>query len=193
MKLIIGLGNPGNNYENTRHNMGWMAIDRFAKNNNIEMHLEPKFQGIIGNIVVNGEKTLLLKPVTFMNLSGESVIKVMNFYKIESDDILVISDDLDSPLGRIRLRSKGSAGGHNGHKNIIENIGTENYKRIKLGIDRSDVISVIDWVLKKYTKEECRRARQNYTVPLKVNARLVLKETGEVIVTRNNLVPALRA
>ena len=156
MKLIIGLGNPGNNYENTRHNMGWMAIDRFAKNNNIEMHLEPKFQGIIGNIVVNGEKTLLLKPVTFMNLSGESVIKVMNFYKIESDDILVISDDLDSPLGRIRLRSKGSAGGHNGHKNIIENIGTENYKRIKLGIDRSDVISVIDWVLKKYTKEELK-------------------------------------
>ena len=156
MKLIIGLGNPGNNYENTRHNMGWMALDHFAKKNDIEMHLEPKFQGILGTFSINGEKTILLKPVTFMNLSGESVIKVMNFYKIDVDDILVISDDLDSPLGRIRLRAKGSAGGHNGHKNIVEHIGTESYKRIKLGIDRSDVIPVIDWVLKKFTKEELK-------------------------------------
>ena len=156
MKLVIGLGNPGNNYENTRHNMGWMAIDQFAKDNNVEMHLEPKFQGILGSIVINNEKTILLKPVTYMNLSGESVIKVMNFYKIEADDILVISDDLDSPLGRVRLRAKGSAGGHNGHKNIAQHIGTENYKRIKLGIDRSDVIPVIDWVLKKFTKDELK-------------------------------------
>ncbi len=156
MKLVIGLGNPGNNYENTRHNMGWMAIDQFAKDNNVEMHLEPKFQGILGSVSINNEKTILLKPVTYMNLSGESVIKVMNFYKIDSNDILVISDDLDSPLGRIRLRAKGSAGGHNGHKNIVQHIGTENYKRIKLGIDRSDVIPVIDWVLKKFTKEELK-------------------------------------
>ena len=91
-----------------------------------------------------------------MNLSGESVIKVMNFYKIDVEDILVISDDLDSPLGRIRLRAKGSAGGHNGHKNIAEHIGTEAYKRIKLGIDRSNVIPVIDWVLKKFTKDELK-------------------------------------
>ena len=156
MKLIIGLGNPGNNYENTRHNMGWMAVDHFAKENDIEMHLEPKFQGIIGSFSINGEKSLLLKPVTFMNLSGESVIKVMNFYKIDVEDIIVISDDLDSPLGRIRLRAKGSAGGHNGHKNIAEHIGTEAYKRIKLGIDRSNVIPVIDWVLKKFTKDELK-------------------------------------
>ena len=156
MKLIIGLGNPGNNYENTRHNMGWMAVDHFAKEKDIEMHLEPKFQGIIGSFSINGEKSLLLKPVTFMNLSGESVIKVMNFYKIDVEDIIVISDDLDSPLGRIRLRAKGSAGGHNGHKNIAEHIGTEAYKRIKLGIDRSNVIPVIDWVLKKFTKDELK-------------------------------------
>lgn len=154
MKLIVGLGNPGKDYENTRHNMGYMALDSFCKEYNIEMHLEPKFQGLLANINVNGHKAILLKPVTYMNLSGESVIKVMNFYKIDIDDILVISDDLDSPFGRLRVRSKGSAGGHNGHKNITAHLGSENYKRVKIGIDRSDVIPVIDWVLKKYTKEE---------------------------------------
>lgn len=154
MKLIVGLGNPGLQYENTRHNMGFMAIDRFAKKNNVEMHLEPKFYGILGNITINGEKTLLLKPTTYMNLSGESVIKVVDFYKIDINDILVISDDLDSALGRIRLRAKGQAGGHNGHKNIISHLHTEEYKRIKIGIDRSSVIPVVDWVLKKLSKDE---------------------------------------
>ena len=154
MKLVIGLGNPGKDYENTRHNMGYMAVDSYCKEYGIEMHLEPKFQGLMASINFNGNKAILLKPVTYMNLSGESVIKVMNFYKIDIDDILVISDDLDSPLGRIRVRSKGSAGGHNGHKNITSHIGSSDYKRVKIGIDRSDVIPVIDWVLKKYTKDE---------------------------------------
>ena len=156
MKLVIGLGNPGIQYENTRHNIGWMAIDHYASKNDIELHLEPKFQGIMGIININGEKTILLKPVTYMNLSGESIIKVMNFYKIDVEDILVISDDLDSPLGRIRIRTKGSSGGHNGHKSIVNHIGTEDYKRIKLGIDRSNIIPVVDWVLKKFSKDELK-------------------------------------
>ncbi len=154
MKLIVGLGNPGKEYENTRHNMGWMALDNYCKEYGIEMHLEPKFQGLTANIKVNGEKAILLKPVTYMNLSGESVIKVVNFYKIDINDILVFSDDLDSPFGRIRVRSKGSDGGHNGHKNIAAHLGTNEYKRVKIGIDRSSSIPVIEWVLKKCTKEE---------------------------------------
>ncbi len=154
MKLIVGLGNPGNKYENTRHNMGWMAIDYYAKLNNIEMHLEPEFQGIIGREIINGEKILYLKPVTFMNLSGESLIKVINYYKIDVDDVLVIVDDMDSTFTRIRLRAKGSSGGHNGLKNIESHLHTDEFKRIKVGIGRDENIDSISWVLKKFNKDE---------------------------------------
>ena len=137
MKLVVGLGNPGLEYENTRHNIGFMAVDRFLSNNNIEAHLEPKFQGILGSCTINGEKALILKPVTFMNLSGESVIKVVNFYKIKVED------------------AKGSAGGHNGLKNISSHLGTEEFKRVKVGIDRpAEHFTVVDWVLKKFSKDE---------------------------------------
>ncbi len=154
MKLIIGLGNPGNKYENTRHNAGFMAIDSFAKKYNASFSLDTKLQGMISSINISGNKAILLKPMTYMNLSGESVYKVMNYYKIDVEDIMVICDDLDSRLGRVRLRAKGSAGGHNGLKNISNLIKTEEYKRIKIGIDRSPVIPVIDWVLKKFTADE---------------------------------------
>ena len=154
MKLIIGLGNPGNEYANTRHNIGFMALDAYASKNNIDFFLEPKFKGMLAVINHLGKKAILLKPMTYMNLSGESVIKVMQFYKITVEDILVISDDLDSRLGRVRIRAKGSAGGHNGHKNIAMHIHSEEYKRIKIGIDRSNVIPVVDWVLKKFNEEE---------------------------------------
>ena len=154
MKLIIGLGNPGKEYENTRHNAGFMAVDAFAKKHDITFSLEPKMKGMLAQVNLGGNKAILLKPMTYMNLSGEAVSLVMNFYKIPVEDILVVSDDLDSRLGRIRLRAKGSAGGHNGHKNIQMHIHTEEYKRIKIGIDRSDVIPVIDWVLKKFDSSE---------------------------------------
>lgn len=160
MKLVIGLGNPGSEYENTRHNAGFIAIDTFAKKEGVSFSLEPKFKGMIAQVNYLGKKAILLKPMTYMNLSGESVIKVMQFYKIDPEDILVISDDLDSRLGRLRLRAKGSAGGHNGHKNIALHIHTEEYKRIKIGIDRSPVIPVVDWVLKKFTEEEMATMNQ---------------------------------
>lgn len=154
MKLIIGLGNPGEAYANTRHNIGFMTLDMFAQKHNLSFWLEPKFKGMLAIVTLNGNKALLLKPMTYMNLSGESVIRVMQYYKINSEDILVISDDLDSRLGRVRIREKGSAGGHNGHKNIAGLLKTEEYKRIKIGIDRSSQMSVVDWVLKKFTQEE---------------------------------------
>lgn len=154
MKLIVGLGNPGSDYEKTRHNVGFMALDYFASKNNITFRLEQKFKGMLANVNINGNKAILLKPMTYMNLSGESVILVAKYYKIAVDDIIVISDDLDSHTGRVRLRASGSAGGHNGHKNIIQHLGTENYKRIKIGIDRSNTIPVIDWVLQKFSSDE---------------------------------------
>ena len=160
MKLIVGLGNPGSQYANTRHNCGFIAIDRFANKNNIDFKLNAKLKGEIAQVTIDGEKAILLKPMTYMNLSGESVILVKNFYKIDVNDILIISDDLDSRLGRLRLRAKGSAGGHNGHKNIAQHLGTEEYKRIKIGIDRDPNISVIDWVLKKFNEEEMATINQ---------------------------------
>lgn len=154
MKLIIGLGNPGKNYERTRHNVGFMTIDKFASEYGGDFRLESKLKGMLATVNIDGTKALLLKPMTYMNLSGESIRAVMNYYKIDISDILVISDDLDSRTGRLRLRANGSAGGHNGHKSIINNIGSENYKRLKIGIDRSSIIPVIDWVLQKFSDDE---------------------------------------
>lgn len=154
MKLIIGLGNPGEDYANTRHNIGFMALDAFAASHNCEFYFESKFKGMLSTVTISGCKAILLKPMTYMNLSGESLIRVLNYYKIDIQDILVISDDLDSHLGRVRIRERGSAGGHNGHKNIVSHIKTEEYKRIKVGIDRNPNISVVDWVLKKFSKDE---------------------------------------
>ena len=154
MKLIIGLGNPGNKYENTRHNAGFMAIDSFAKKYNASFSLDTKLQGMISSINIAGNKAILLKPMTYMNLSGESVYKVMNYYKIDVEDIMVICDDLDSRLGRVRLRAKGSAGGHNGIKNIIENIKTSEFKRVRVGISKDKDRNVIDYVLGKFNEED---------------------------------------
>ena len=154
MKLIVGLGNPGANYENTRHNVGFMTIDAYARSVGASFKLEPKLKGMIASINILGKKAILLKPMTYMNLSGESVQLVMNYYKIDVDDVLIISDDLDSHTGRVRLRSTGSAGGHNGLKSIQQCIGSQDYKRLKIGIDRSSVIPVIDWVLQKFSKDQ---------------------------------------
>ncbi len=161
MKLVVGLGNPGLQYANTRHNCGFIVLDKFAKKNNVEFKLNAKLKGEVAQITLNGEKAILLKPMTYMNLSGESVILVKNFYKIEIDDILIVSDDLDSRLGRLRLRAKGSAGGHNGHKNIAQHLGTDEYKRIKIGIDRDPNIPVVDWVLKKFSEDDMATINQS--------------------------------
>ena len=151
MKLIVGLGNPGKEYDQTRHNTGFMAIDYFAKENNLDFKLESKLEGLISKTIINNEKVILLKPVTYMNLSGNSIIKVLNFYKIDVKDMLVIHDDLDLSVGVIRFRNHGSAGGHNGIKSIISHVG-ENFNRCKIGIDKSS--DTINHVLSKFSKEE---------------------------------------
>lgn len=153
MKLIVGLGNPGKEYEGTRHNCGFMVIDKLAEKLNVNVDLS-KFKGLYTKFKYRGEDVILLKPQTYMNLSGESVNAIMQFFKIEKDDLLVIYDDLDMPVGKLRLRKTGSAGGHNGIKNIIAHLNSQDFKRIRVGIDRHKYMKVVDYVLSRFTKEE---------------------------------------
>ena len=167
MKLFVGLGNPGAKYERTRHNAGFMVIDRLSDEWNISMQEDKKFKGYIGRGVVKGEKVILLKPTTFMNLSGESVRVVADFYEVDLEDIIIIYDDLDLPQGRIRFRLKGSAGGHNGIKSIIAHLKTQEFKRLKVGIDRHAHMAVVDYVLGKFTETELALINQAIDISYK--------------------------
>jgi peptidyl-tRNA hydrolase, PTH1 family len=154
LKLIVGLGNPGKDYEQTRHNIGFMIIDELAERLSIRLD-KMKFNGLYGQGIVNGEKVILLKPLTYMNLSGESVRPLMDYYDIDMDDLLVIYDDLDLPQGKIRLRTKGSAGGHNGIKSLNQHLGTQEFNRIRVGISRpQNGMKVVDYVLGRFMNEE---------------------------------------
>jgi len=154
MKLIIGLGNPGKEYETTRHNVGFLSLNYICNSMNVSFKTESKFQGDLAVTNINGEKVFFLKPLTYMNLSGDSIIKVMNFYKIDKKDILVIYDDMDLPFGSLRLRENGSAGGHNGIKSIIANVGGQDFKRIRVGISGHDGMDAKDYVLGKFSKAD---------------------------------------
>lgn len=153
MKLIVGLGNPGKEYEKTRHNTGFMVMDRLAETFQVSINVK-KFKGEYVKFKYRGEDVILLKPMTYMNNSGESVIQVMNYFKMNVEDLLVIYDDMDMPTGKLRLRQSGSAGGHNGIKSIIAHVGTQNFKRIRVGIDKHPQIPVVDYVLGRFSKEE---------------------------------------
>lgn len=159
MKLIVGLGNPGKEYENTRHNSGFKVLDAIAKECNVDI-TQKKFKALIANTRIGSESVLLMKPQTYMNLSGEAVIQAVNFYHLDPSDILVIYDDLDLPVGKIRLRQKGSAGGQNGMKNIIAHLHTNEFDRIRVGIGKDSRVPVVDWVLGKIRKEELQDYEQ---------------------------------
>lgn len=153
MKLIVGLGNPGKKYENTRHNTGFAVIDRTLAKLNVELD-KNKFNADYTMINRNGEKIYILKPLTYMNLSGEAVVPFMKYFGIEPEDLVVVHDDLDLPVGKIRLRQSGSCGGQNGMRNIIDLLGDSNIKRIRVGIGKDPLIPVVDYVLGKTKKEE---------------------------------------
>lgn len=159
MKLIVGLGNPGKEYEGTRHNCGFMVVDELANKLNTEIN-QNKFKGLYTKVKYHREDVILLKPQTYMNLSGESVNAVMNFFKIDKEDLLVIYDDLDMPVGKLRLRKTGSAGGHNGIKNIIAHLNSQDFKRIRVGIDRHKYMNVADYVLSRFSKVESEAIEQ---------------------------------
>ena len=153
MKLIVGLGNPGKKYENTRHNTGFAVIDKTLAKLNVELD-KNKFNADYTMINRNGEKIYILKPLTYMNLSGEAVAPFMKYFGIEPEDLVVVHDDLDLPVGKIRLRQSGSCGGQNGMRNIIELLGNSNIKRIRVGIGKDPLIPVVDYVLGKTKKED---------------------------------------
>ncbi len=152
MKVIIGLGNPGAEYEKTRHNSGFMVIDKIANLLNVSV-IKKEHQALTGKTTYKGQQVVLLKPQTYMNNSGIAVSSFINYYHVDIDDILVIYDDLDLKYGQLRLRCKGSAGGHNGIKSIISQLSTDSFKRIRIGIQKNPQIPVVDYVLGKIEKE----------------------------------------
>lgn len=154
MKMIIGLGNPGKNYENTRHNVGFHVIDELA-NQLGAMTMQSKFNGMYTVVHRPEGKIMLVKPLTYMNLSGECVRPLMDYYDINIDDIIVVYDDLDFSPGEMRLRTRGSAGGHNGMKSLIAHLGTDKFNRIRVGIGRpTGGMGISDYVLSTFAKEE---------------------------------------
>lgn len=156
MKLIVGLGNPGKEYEKTRHNMGFMVIDNFAKSLNFEINKE-KFNGLYGETFLGDEKIILLKPLSFMNLSGTVIKKYVDYFNVNIEDVLIISDDLDLSFLDYRLRLFGSSGGHNGLKSIEQNLGTNRFKRFRIGISNDKRIDTSDYVLGKFSKEDIEK------------------------------------
>lgn len=160
MKLIIGLGNFPSEYDNTKHNVGFMVVDAWLQKNNTFLD-KNEFNGWFKKFSnKNGESFIIAKPYTYMNLSGQFVQQITNFFKINHNDILIIADDLDTDLGNVRIRLSGSSGGHNGIKNIIELLGTENIKRIRIGISKpNDKNQVINYVLKKFTNDELTKLK----------------------------------
>jgi PTH1 family peptidyl-tRNA hydrolase len=161
MFLIVGLGNPDKRYEHTRHNIGFDVIDALADKYNISIH-EKKHRALCGTGAVEGVKVLLAKPQTYMNLSGESVAEILNFYKLDPEsEMLVIFDDISLEPGNIRIRKKGSAGGHNGIKNIIAMTGTQNFMRIKVGVgEKPQGWDLADFVLSRMDQENRSRAEE---------------------------------
>lgn len=169
-KLVVGLGNPGAKYAATRHNVGWMVLEAFARKHSAAIDRNG-FHGVYGEMRWGpaAEKIILLKPMTFMNLSGRAVVPAMHFYKIDPADMLVLYDDLDLPPGKLRIREKGSAGGHNGMKSTIQELGSQEFPRLRIGIGRpAPGWEVPDWVLSPFSPDDAATIAQ--VIPRAVEA-----------------------
>ncbi len=159
MHIITGLGNPGRKYENTRHNLGFITVDRLAEEHGISV-TKSKHKALIGEGRISGQKVLLVKPQTFMNLSGEAVRAVMDYYKEPVENLLVIYDDADIPAGAVRIRKKGGAGTHNGMRSVVSCLGDDGFARIRIGIGTQDDRDIVDHVLGGFTREEADVMRE---------------------------------
>ena len=174
MYIIVGLGNPGKKYENTRHNMGFQAIDLMAEEYGISVD-KIKFKALVGEGRIAGQRVVLVKPQTYMNLSGQSVQEIMHFYKEDIENLIVIYDDLDIPAGKIRVRKKGSAGTHNGMRNIVQMLSDDGFPRIRVGIGGEKKGDLIDFVIGGVSKSEMELLREGVVQASKAAAAIVEK------------------
>ena len=181
MKLIVGLGNPTPQYDKTRHNVGFAVIDHLMNEYGIALDTA-KHKGFYGKGRIAGESVILLKPMTYMNLSGESVVQVANYYKVAPQDIIVVYDDINLDVGRLRIREKGSAGGHNGIKNIIAHLGTDEFPRIRVGVGmKPPKMDLADYVLSRFSKEEEALMEEGYERAAKAMELMVEDEIGQAM------------
>ena len=154
MKMIVGLGNIGTRYDETRHNTGFMVVDQLARDYHLGAFTHLKQEAVAVSGIINGEKVMLVKPTTFMNDSGRAVGPLVDYYDVDLDNLVIVNDDLDMPVGKVRLKTHGASGGHNGLKSIISALGTKNFNRVKVGIDHPQHGTVVSHVLGKFSKEE---------------------------------------
>ncbi len=164
MKLIAGLGNIGNKYTFTRHNAGFMLVDSIAINAGLNFKENPRLKCFMTKFISGGEEYMLIKPTTFMNLSGEAVRAVMDYYKISVNDVLIVFDDISLDIGKIRFRPNGSDGGHNGIKSVIQHLGTKDVPRLKIGIGPQPNIPSEVYVLQNFTKEELEKLKETMAI-----------------------------
>lgn len=185
MYLVVGLGNPDEEYVNTRHNMGFNTIDKICKQYNINI-TKRKFDGIYGEFNIENEKVILLKPQTYMNLSGKSIIQFVKFYKIPMDRVIIIYDDIDVEKGNIKIRKKGSSGSHNGMKSVISELGTEEFTRIRVGIGKPEFKNdMINYVIGKISKEEIENLEEGTTKACKAITE-ILKSGVDIAMNKFN-------
>ncbi|MCF7851688.1 MAG: aminoacyl-tRNA hydrolase [Simkaniaceae bacterium] len=166
--LIVGLGNPGSSYDNTRHNIGFQIIDDLANELGFTFKKETQFKAQVARGTRDDKKVILLKPLTYMNLSGQAVSAVISFYKIDIADLVVVTDDVELPLGHLRLRASGGSGGHNGLKSIRERLGSAHYPRLRIGVGRESHCDLADYVLKPFKTDEIEQVRESIQVAIEV-------------------------
>ena len=188
MKIIAGLGNPGKKYDGTKHNTGFMALNYFLQKNSLTLERE-KFEGKYTKQKIAGNDVILLEPQTFMNDSGRSVAQFAGFFKVNPHDILIIHDDMDMPLSKIRIRANGKSGGHNGIKSIIRDLGTSDFNRLKIGIRHPDNVteaSVVSWVLSQFNTEQQKLMDTAYATASEVISDFIAGKSSQYLMNKYN-------
>ena len=185
MKIIAGLGNPGQKYDKTKHNTGFMTMDHYLDEKGLSLDKD-KFEGLWTKQKINGEDVILLEPQTYMNESGRSVSQIANFFKVDPEDVLIIQDDMDMPIGKIRIRANGKSGGHNGIKSIIRDLGTEKFNRLKIGIRHPKNATVVSWVLTPFNDEQQKLMDDAFDTSVKIIDDFIAGRDSQYLMNKYN-------